>query len=75
VLRWSGIDGARYRVRVLTADLQLIDESPETSERAYTLSPETLARIPPAASILWQVEARIPGEVVVTSPTFSNRVP
>jgi hypothetical protein len=75
VLRWSGIDGARYRVRVLTADLQLIEESLETPEREYTLGPETLARIPPAARILWQVEARIPGEGVITSPTFTNRVP
>ena len=75
VLRWSGIEGARYRVRVLTADLQLLEESPEDSATEYTLGPETLARIPPGAQILWQVDARIPGEVVVTSPTFTNRVP
>jgi hypothetical protein len=75
VLRWRGIDGARYRVRVLTADLQLLEESPEAAATEYTLGPATLARIPPGAQILWQVDARIPGEVVVTSPTFSNRVP
>jgi hypothetical protein len=75
VLRWTGIDGARYRVRVLDADLQLLEESPETSAREYALSPDSLARIPPAGQFLWQVEARIPGEVIVTSPTFMNRVP
>jgi hypothetical protein len=75
VLRWIGIDAARYRVRVLTADLQVLDESPETSAPEYTLDQETLARIPPGARILWQVEAHIPGEVVITSPTFSIRVP
>jgi hypothetical protein len=75
VLRWNGIDGARYRVRVLTADLQLLEESPEASATEHSISPETLARIPAAAQILWQVDARIPGEVVVTSPTFTNRVP
>ena len=75
VLRWTGIDGARYRVRVLTADLQVLEESPETLAPEYTLDQETLARIPPATQILWQVEAHIPGEVVITSPTFSNRVP
>jgi hypothetical protein len=74
-LRWTGIDGARYRVRVLTADLQALDESPETSALEYTLNQETLPRIAPGAQILWQVEARIPGEVVITSPTFSTRVP
>lgn len=75
ILRWTGIDGARYRVRVLTADLQLLEESSETSALEYTLNQETLARIPPATQMLWQVEAHIPGEVVITSPTFSNRVP
>ena len=50
VLRWTGIDGARYRVRVLTADLQVLEESAETSAREYTLSQETLARIPPGGS-------------------------
>jgi hypothetical protein len=75
VLRWNVVEGARYRVRVLAPDLQLLEESPETAAAEYTLTPQALARIPPAGQILWQVEARIPGEVVVTSPTFSNRVP
>ena len=75
VLRWTGIDAARYRVRVFTTDLQVLGESPETSALEYTLDQETLARIPPGAQILWQIEARIPGEVFITSPTFSVRVP
>jgi hypothetical protein len=75
VLRWTGIDRARYRVRVFTADLQVLDESTETSALEYTLNQETLARIPPGTQILWQVEAHISGEVVITSPTFSIRVP
>jgi len=74
VLRWTGIDGARYRIRVLTADLQLLEESPQTSALEYTLTEEALARIPPGTQILWQVEAQIPGEVIITSPTFSVRV-
>lgn len=74
-LRWTGVDGARYRVRVLTPDLQVLEESAESSAREYTLSPETLGRIPPGGQVLWQVEARIPGEGIITSPTFSIRVP
>ena len=50
VLRWTGVDGARYRVRVLTADLQVLEESAESSAREYTVSPETLGRIPPRRS-------------------------
>lgn len=75
VLRWTGMDGARYRVRVLTPDLQVLEESAESSAREYTLGPESLGRIPPGGQIFWQVEARIPGEVVITSPTFTIRVP
>jgi len=75
VLRWTGVDGARYRVRVLTSDLQVLDESAEVAATEYTISTETLGRIPPGGEIFWQIEARIPGEVVITSPTFNNRVP
>ncbi len=75
VLRWSGVEGARYRVRVLSADLQVLEESEETPAPQYSLSAQALARIPPGGQILWQVDARIPGEEVITSPTFSNRVP
>ena len=75
VLRWSGVDSARYRVRVLTPDLQVLEESTELPTPEYRISPDTLARIPPASRILWQVEARIPGEEVITSPTFMNQVP
>jgi hypothetical protein len=75
VLRWSGVEGARYRVRVMTSDLQLLHESMEMAAQEYTLGPDVLARIAAGSQVLWQVEARIPGEGVITSPTFSNRVP
>ena len=75
VLRWNGVEGARYRVRVLTPDLQLLEESVESPARDHTVSATTLERIPPGGQLLWQVEARVPGEGVIVSPTFSNRVP
>jgi len=75
VLRWNGVEGARYRVRVLTPDLQLLEESAESPARDHTVSAATLERIPPGGQLLWQVEARVPGEGVIVSPTFSNRVP
>jgi hypothetical protein len=75
VLRWTGVDGARYRVRVLTPDLQLLDESAESPAREYTISQEAINRIARDGEILWQVEGRVPGEAVIVSPTFSIRVP
>jgi hypothetical protein len=74
VLRWTGVEGARYRVRVLTPDLQVLAESAESTAREYTLNRETLDRIAPDSEILWQVEGRVPGESVILSPTFTVRV-
>jgi hypothetical protein len=75
VLRWTEVEGARYRVRVLTTDLHVLEESEESPAREHTLGEATLRRIPSGARILWQVEGRVPGEAVIVSPTFSIRVP
>jgi hypothetical protein len=75
VLRWTGIEGARYRVRVFTSDLQLLEESAESTAPEHRLSQALLQRLDPATPILWHVEARRPGEAVVVSPTFRNRMP
>lgn len=74
VLRWSGPPGARYRVRVLTPDLQVLEESGESGVEEYRLSDDALRRIPAGSDILWQVEGRIPGDTVIASPTFRVRV-
>jgi hypothetical protein len=75
VLRWTGVAGARYRVRVLTPELAVLEESAESPANDYTLSEDTLRRIPPGSRILWQVEGRVPGEAVIVSPTFTIIVP
>jgi hypothetical protein len=74
VLRWTPVEGARYQVRVLTPELQVLVETGELTTSEYTLSPDVLRRIAPGGAILWQVEGRIPGSAVVTSPTFSVRL-
>jgi hypothetical protein len=74
VLRWTGIDGARYRVTVLTPALDVIEEANNLGAPEYTISPDGVARFPPGAPLLWQVEARIPGEGSLVSPTFTVRV-
>jgi hypothetical protein len=73
-LRWTPIDGARYRVRVLTPELDVLDESGDLEAPAYMLGPAVLSRIGPGTEVLWQVEARTPGSAPLVSPTFSTRV-
>jgi hypothetical protein len=74
VLKWTAIEGARYRVRVLTEQLQLIEEVADVRSPEYALSPDTLARFPSGARLFWQVEATAPGMEPLVSPTFSARV-
>ena len=74
VLRWTGIDGARYRVTLLTRSLEVVAEANNLSGPEYTVGADTLAKFSPGAPLLWQVEARIPGEGSIVSPTFSVQV-
>jgi hypothetical protein len=74
VLRWTAVEGARYRVRVLTAELDLLEEAEDLAAPQYALSADVLRRLPSGARILWQVEARIPGTAGLVSPTFSVRL-
>jgi hypothetical protein len=71
VLRWTPVEGARYRVRVLTPELDLLDESEDLAAPEYRLREDVLQKLPGGARILWQVEARAGGAAVVVSPTFS----
>lgn len=74
VLRWTGVDGGRYRVRVFTPDLTVLDESKELTDEEYTLSGLTIAELPAGSQIFWQVTARIPDGAIVESPTFRSRI-
>ena len=74
VVRWTGIDGARYRVTVLTPALDVVEDAGNLSATEYTLSADVVARFPAGSQLLWQVEARIAGEGNIVSPTFTVRV-
>jgi hypothetical protein len=74
ILRWTPVEGARYRVRVLTSNLELLEEAEDIAAPEYRVSPDAVRRVPPGGRLLWQVEARVPGSAPVTSPTFSARV-
>jgi hypothetical protein len=74
VLRWTPVDGARYRVRVLTPALDVLEEVDGLTESQHTLSADVVRRVPIGGQILWQVEASILPEGQLVSPTFSVRL-
>ena len=73
-LRWTALENARYRVRVLTPELTVLVESGELTSPEYTLSDDVLRGVASGGAILWQVEARMPENGVIVSPTFSVRL-
>lgn len=74
VLRWTGLEGARYRVRVLTPELELLDEAEGLVAPEYRLREDVLAMVPAGGRILWQVEAGVRGTPAVVSLTFNTQV-
>jgi hypothetical protein len=74
ILRWTAMEGARYRVRILTSELELLEEAEDITTPEYRPGPDTLRRIPAGGRLLWQVEARVPGTTPITSPTFTVQV-
>ena len=69
VLRWTAIEGARYRVRVLTPSLEPLAEALVDAPE-YRLPPDVVRNVAPDGSILWQVEAQVRGASSIVSPTF-----
>jgi len=75
VLRWSGGGaGARFNVRVLSADLALVARADGLDAPEYRVAPAALARLPAGSRLLWQVEAVGTDGKRRTSPTFFARV-
>lgn len=74
VLRWTAVDGARYLVRVFTADLQPIAEASDLAVAEYPLPAEVVDRLPSGSVVLWQVQADVRGEASIVSPTFTTRL-
>ena len=65
LLRWTPVEGARYRVRVLTPELDLLDESEDLAAPEFRLREDVLQKLPGGSRILWQVEARAGGAAIV----------
>ena len=73
-LRWTPVDGAQYRIRVLTADLRPLVEAERLTVAEFTLPAAVVTGLPDDTTLLWQVEAVVSGAAPIASPTFSSRL-
>jgi hypothetical protein len=70
VLRWTGPPGATYDVRITSEDLLRVHTATGLKKGEYRIPEEFLAPFPPAARVLWQVQARLPDGETRRSETF-----
>jgi len=74
-LRWTeGVAGARYRVQVTTANLDLLAEGRDLGSPEFLVPIVALRDVASGETVLWQVEAVAPDGSRVTSPTFLARL-
>ncbi|HEX6853298.1 MAG TPA: hypothetical protein VF139_18015 [Candidatus Polarisedimenticolaceae bacterium] len=74
-LRWSPVEpGAIYRLRVATADLDVLATVPNLAGTEYLVPAEALGSLPRGATIVWQVDAVLTDGRRVSSPSFSASV-
>lgn len=74
VLRWQGPEGARYDVRVMTADLDEVAVVTDLTASELRLGEEELAGLAAGTTLLWQVEAYLPNGERFPSPAFRARL-
>ena len=73
-LRWSAADDARYRLRLLTPDLQVLLDVDDLESNEYRVEAERLSAMPSGSRLLWQVDAHLPDGRQLTSATFFAEV-
>lgn len=74
-LRWTDWSvGARYRVQVTTAELDLLSEGRDLERPEFLVPVTALQDVAVGEAVLWQVEAVVPDGSRVTSPTFVAQV-
>lgn len=75
LLRWSaGPQGTTYQVRVTTETLDLLARGRRLERAEFLVPASALEGLPPGASILWQVTARLGDGRTVDSETFVSRI-
>jgi hypothetical protein len=74
-LQWApGPEGARYRIRVTTADLVVLATAADLVAPEFLVEAPLLSQLPAGATVLWQVDAYLPDGERVTSRTFVTHV-
>jgi hypothetical protein len=74
VLRWTGIEGARYDVEVATMDLLFLARAEALHVNEYTVPPEALAGLPASSRLVWRVEAVLPDGRRMKSEAFVSEI-
>jgi hypothetical protein len=76
VLRWTPLPDpeTRYTVRVTTADLELVTVASDLARPEFRVPAADLAAIAAGATLLWQVDGRLPDGRVVSSATATARL-
>ena len=75
VLRWAGAPpGTRYDVTVLSDALVVLARGQGLTAPRWQVPEDALAGLAPGATLLWQVEARLPDGGRVASVTFLSRL-
>jgi hypothetical protein len=74
-LQWTpGPEGARYRIRVTTEDLQVLATASDLTVAEFIVQPTALARLSNGSSVFWQVDVLLATGERMTSPAFVARV-
>lgn len=73
-LRWEPASqkGARYKVTVMTEDLETVVTARGLEEPVYRVPPERFEGLDDGTRLLWQVEARLPSGEQETSASHTN---
>jgi hypothetical protein len=69
-LRWSGVEGARYDLRVTNESLDVVATAQGLEETEYFLPEQDLAGVAPGERLLWLVEATLSSGERIPSRTF-----
>lgn len=69
VLRWTDQGPeARYALTITTADLTPVDSALDLGRPEYMVPEAALQHLPSGTTLVWRVEARLPGGRVASSP-------
>ena len=69
-LRWTSFDGARYELLMTTQELDVVVEERFLETASLQVEEGALHGVPAGATLIWQVEAVLPGGERLSSPAF-----